>query len=186
MKPIATAVLCVLLCLPVFAALEAGEGPTPAPRVDVSTLTCTAISKCTNEPPAGEGAAFLTYKRLPITVMGSRGEGPVRMDVAPSFSAEPSPIVYLRLARAYQKLAADLAAANKPLWQELRHTDGRPLAAELDERVLRLHGLARIVYQEVGFRAQCDAQSRFNHQRDALRLAVDGVAGDGGAMQRPR
>jgi hypothetical protein len=90
-------------------------------------------------------------KRLPITVMGSRGEGPVRMDVAPSFSAEPSPIVYLRLARAYQKLAADLAAANKPLWQELRDTEGRPLAAELDERVLRLHGLARIVYQEVGF-----------------------------------
>jgi hypothetical protein len=39
MKPIATAVLCVLLCFPVFAAPEAGEGPTPAPRVDVSTLT---------------------------------------------------------------------------------------------------------------------------------------------------
>jgi HEAT repeats len=90
-------------------------------------------------------------KRLPVMVMGSRGEGPIRMDVAPSFSAEPSPVVYLRLARAYQKLAADLAAANNPLWQSLRDNDGRPLAPQLDERVLRLHGLARIVYQEVGF-----------------------------------
>lgn len=90
-------------------------------------------------------------KRLPVMVMGMRGEGPIRMDVAPSFSAEPSAIVYLRLARAYQKLAADLAAANLPLWQSLRDSDGRPLAAQLDERVLRLHGLARIVYQEVGF-----------------------------------
>jgi hypothetical protein len=90
-------------------------------------------------------------KRLPILVMGIRGEGPIRMDVAPSFSAEPSPVVYLRLARAYQKLATDLAAANLPLWQALRDSDGRPLAAQLDERVLRLHGLARIVYQEVGY-----------------------------------
>jgi hypothetical protein len=90
-------------------------------------------------------------KRLPLIVMGNRGEGPIRLDVAPSFSAEPSPIVYLRLARAYQKLATDLAAANHPLWQSLRDADGRPLATELDERVLRLHGLARIVYQEVGF-----------------------------------
>jgi hypothetical protein len=90
-------------------------------------------------------------KRLPMSVAGSRGEGPLRLDVAPSFSAEPSPIVYLRLARAYQKLAADLAGANNPLWQSLRDSDGRPLAAQLDERVLRLHGLARIVYQEVGF-----------------------------------
>ena len=30
-------------------------------------------------------------KRLPMSVAGSRGEGPIRMDVAPSFSAEPSP-----------------------------------------------------------------------------------------------
>jgi hypothetical protein len=90
-------------------------------------------------------------KRLPIMVAGSRGEGPIRLDVAPSFSAEPSPVVYLRLARAYQKLAADLAAVDNTLWQSLRDLDGRPLAAQLDERVLRLHGLARIVYQEVGF-----------------------------------
>ena len=90
-------------------------------------------------------------KRLPVIVMGMRGEGPLRLDVAPSFSAEPSPVVYLRLARAYQKLAADLAAANNPLWQSLRDSDGRPLAAQFEERVLRLHGLARIVYQEVGF-----------------------------------
>jgi hypothetical protein len=115
-------------------------------------------------------------KRLPVIVMGNRGEGPIRLDVAPSFSAEPSPIVYLRLARAYQKLAADLATANYPLWQSLRNADGRPLATELDERVLRLHGLARIVYQEVGFSLPEAASDQAVDPNAAAKAAADWLA----------
>ena len=115
-------------------------------------------------------------KRLPVIVMGNRGEGPIRLDVAPSFSAEPSPIVYLRLARAYQKLAADLTAANYPLWQALRDADGRPLATELDERVLRLHGLARIVYQEVGVSPPEAASDQEIDPNAAAKVATDWLA----------
>jgi hypothetical protein len=133
-------------------ALETLAAPVKAPEQHKLQLSAEYQQRWQRAFAAGfaEGRSGFV-KRLPIMVMGSRGEGPIRMDVAPSFSAEPSPIVYLRLARAYQKLAADLAAANNPLWQSLRDNDGRPLAAQLDERVLRLHGLARIVYQEVGF-----------------------------------
>jgi hypothetical protein len=133
-------------------ALETLAAPGKAPECHKLQLSAGYQKRWQRTFAAGftEGRSGFV-KRLPISVMGNRGEGPIRVDVAPSFSAEPSPIVYLRLARAYQKLAADLAAANHPLWQSLRDADGRPLAAQLDERILRLHGLARIVYQEVGF-----------------------------------
>jgi hypothetical protein len=133
-------------------ALETLAAPGKAPEQHKLKLSDEYLKRWQRAFAAGftEGRSGFV-KRLPITVMGMRGEGPIRLDVAPSFSAEPSPAVYLRLARAYQKLAADLAAANNPLWQSLRDSDGRPLAAQLDERVLRLHGLAHLVYQEVGF-----------------------------------
>jgi hypothetical protein len=133
-------------------ALETLAAPGKAPECHKLQLSADYQKRWQRAFAAGftEGRSGFV-KRLPISVAGNRGEGPIRVDVAPSFSAEPSPIVYLRLARAYQKLAADLAAANQPLWQSLRDADGRPLAAQLDERIHRLHGLARIVYQEVGF-----------------------------------
>ncbi|MCX6878571.1 MAG: HEAT repeat domain-containing protein [Verrucomicrobia bacterium] len=89
-------------------------------------------------------------KRLPITVLGMSDPGTIPLDVAPEFSAEPAPIVYLRLARAYRMLADGLAAANGEIWRELRDADGNPVAAELQRKIERLYGLAAKVYREVG------------------------------------
>jgi hypothetical protein len=155
-------------------ALETLAAPGKAPEHHKLQLSDGYLQRWQRAFAAGfaEGRSGFV-KRLPMSVMGMRGEGPIHLDVAPSFSAEPSPVVYLRLARAYQKLAADLAAANKPLWQSLRDSDGRPLAAQLDERVLRLHGLARIVYQEVGFSPPDEASGQAIDPNAAIAAATD-------------
>jgi hypothetical protein len=94
-------------------------------------------------------------KRLPIVTMGSKMEGEVPVDVAPQFTAEPAPVVYLRLARAYRALERALAVAmGDTPWLQLRDASGAPVASDLRQRADVLYGLALKVYREVGFAPQ--------------------------------
>jgi len=116
-------------------------------------------------------------KRLPMVVMGMRPPGKIALDVAPQFSAEPSPIVYLRLARAYRMLADGLSSADDRWWRELRDEDGQTLAPELERKIQRLYGLAAKVYREVGHPpplSKCEADLDFSTAETA---AADWLAG---------
>ena len=84
-------------------------------------------------------------KRLPITVMGYSESGPLPLEIAPHFTAEPSPIVYLRLSRAYRMAAEGIGRAGKTDFPSLAET-----AENLRAKSTRLLGLASIVYREVG------------------------------------
>ena len=92
-------------------------------------------------------------KRLPIIYEGISGfqSNPV-IEIAPSFIAEPAPIVYLRLARAYRRLEQNLAQAlGSDRWEQLRDASGIIVATALRERIRRHEGLALRCYRELGF-----------------------------------
>lgn len=132
-------------------ALETLAAPGKAPETHKHQLSTDYQRRWQRAFAAGftEGRSGFV-KRLPMTVMGMSDPGPIPLDVAPEFSAEPAPIVYLRLARAYRMLADGLAAANGEIWRDLRDADGNPVAAELQRKIDRLYGLAAKVYREVG------------------------------------
>ena len=132
-------------------ALETLAAPGKAPETHKLQLSTDYQRRWQRAFAAGftEGRSGFV-KRLPMIVMGMSDPGPIQLDVAPEFSAEPAPIVYLRLARAYRLLADGLAAANGEIWRDLRDADGNPVAAELQRKIDRLYGLAAKVYREVG------------------------------------
>ena len=132
-------------------ALETLAAPGKAPETHKLQLSTDYQRRWQRAFAAGftEGRSGFV-KRLPILVMGMSDPGPIPLDVAPEFSAEPAPIVYLRLARAYRMLADGLAAANGEIWRDLRDAAGNPVATELQRKIDRLYGLAAKVYREVG------------------------------------
>ena len=133
-------------------ALETLAAPGKAPETHKLQLSTDYQRRWQRAFAAGftEGRSGFV-KRLRFTTLGCASDpGPIPLDVAPEFSAEPAPIVYLRLARAYRMLADGLAAATGGMWSELRDADGNPVAAGLQRKIDRLYGLAAKVYREVG------------------------------------
>jgi hypothetical protein len=84
-------------------------------------------------------------KRLPTSVACASEDGPVPLEIAPRFTAEPSPVVYLRLSRAYRMLAEGLDRARENEFPGLAETTGN-----LRLKAAQLLGLAAMVYREVG------------------------------------
>ena len=133
-------------------ALETLAAPGKAPETRKLQLSADYQRRWERAFAAGftEGRSGL-IKRFPILTMGGRDPGTIRVDLAPEFTAEPAPVVYLRLARAYRMLDQGLSAAlGEETWLQLRDAADQPLAAGLRQWCDTLHGLALIVYREVG------------------------------------
>lgn len=134
-------------------ALETLAAPQRAPETLKLQLSADYVRRWQRAFAAGfsEGRSGLV-KRLPVICLGITEQGPIPVAVAPEFTAEPAPVVYLRLARAYRALAAGLEQALGPVeWCALRDSQGAGLAAAITARAEVLFGLAACTYAEVGF-----------------------------------
>lgn len=134
-------------------ALETLAAPRLAPEAQKLQLTADYLRRWRRAFAAGfsEGRSGLV-KRLPEICAGISEPGPVPVDIAPQFTAEPAPIVYLRLGRAYRALAADLQRSlGAGAWQSLRDAGGAPLAAAVAARADLCFGLGAAVSAELGF-----------------------------------
>ncbi len=127
-------------------ALETLAAPAKAPECHKLQLSTDYERRWQRAFAAGftEGRSGF-IKRLPIISMGGSDTGPIPLDIAPRFTAEPSPIVYLRLSRAYRMLAEGIDGA-----READLPDLAGLTEALRLKSARLLGLAAIVYRETG------------------------------------
>jgi len=134
-------------------ALETLAAPGKAPEFHKLQLSADYQRRWQRMFAAGftEGRSGL-LKRMPILTLGSKVAGEIAVDIAPQFSAEPAPAVYLRLARAYRNLERNLATAiGAEQWRQLSDAAGHSVATDLRQRAEVLYGLAVSVYREVGF-----------------------------------
>ena len=134
-------------------ALETLAAPTKAPEAIKLQLSGDYQRRWQRAFAAGftEGRSGFV-KRMPIPVMGMKCEGDVPVDIAPEFSTEPAPVVYLRMARAYRVLERDLSnIMGRDTWLHVLDAEGQPLADDLRRRSVLLYGLTHKVYREVGF-----------------------------------
>ena len=136
-------------------ALETLAAPNKAPEALKLQLAADYVRRWQRAFAAGftEGRSGFV-KRLPMVTLGSvysEDDWPV-VEVAPRFSAEPAPVVYLRLARAYRLLGRDLESVlGREAWRRLRDGQGNLVAEDLGRRATVLLGLALTVYRELGF-----------------------------------
>lgn len=135
-------------------ALESLAAPEMAPEHRKLQLSTAYAERWQRAFAAGftEGRSSLV-KRLPMIYLGMGPQDPpTRVAVAPEFSAEPVPVLYLRLSRAYRALNGDLDRALGPgRWRTLRDGHGELLATTIERRAQILFGLACLVYREIGF-----------------------------------
>ena len=136
-------------------ALETLAASNKAPEADKLELTADYVCRWERAFAAGftEGRSG-QVKRLPITTMGCADSGDdwPEVNVAPQFTAEPAPVVYLRMARAYRALGKDLTSAlGEAAWKGLRDGQGNLVAADVERRAEILLGLALTGYYEIGF-----------------------------------
>jgi hypothetical protein len=134
-------------------ALESLAAPDRAPERGKLQLTPSYTTRWQRAFAAGftDGRSGIV-KRMPVLTLGMEGVGPVTAEVAPAFSCEPAPAVYLRLARAYRMLAHDLTLAlGDERWRTLTDAQGRSLATAVEERSARLFGIATQSYREIGY-----------------------------------
>jgi hypothetical protein len=135
-------------------ALESLAAPDVAPEHRKLQLSAAYAERWQRAFAAGftEGRSSLV-KRLPVITLGLGPlPPPTRVPVSPEFSAEPAPVLYLRLSRAYRALSADLTSALGPeRWRSLRDEHGEGIAAAMDRRAQVLFGIACLVYHEIGF-----------------------------------
>jgi hypothetical protein len=134
-------------------ALEPLAAPERAPERGKLQLTAAYTARWQTAFAAGftDGRSGIV-KRMPVLTLGGEEVGIVTAEVAPAFSCEPAPAVYLRLARAYRVLAHDLSLAlGDERWRALADSQGQSLATAVEERSARLFGIAAQSYREIGF-----------------------------------
>ncbi len=156
-------------------ALEPLAAPECAPERGKLQLTAAYTTRWQRAFAAGftDGRSSIV-KRMPVVTLGAEAVGPISVQVAPAFSCEPAPAVYLRLARAYRTLAQDLALAmGNERWRALTDAQGQSVAAALDERSARLLGIAVQSYREIGYPLPLHDDER---TIDQAKASADGVA----------
>lgn len=156
-------------------ALETLAAPARAPETDKLQLSLDYRRRWQRAFAAGfsEGRSSLV-KRLPSAALAGSYDGRgAPIEVAPEFTAEPSPVVYLRLARAYRALGTDLEQAlGAEDWRSLRDERGTALADEVARRAQLLVGLAARVYLELGFAMPRNQDETVIDLDAAMRAAV--------------
>ena len=93
-------------------------------------------------------------KHLPVQTLGGRGAFPIKAEIGPEFSVEPTATVYLRLARSYRFLQTALSRVlGEELLRHIRRTPTAPaLDKELSDMALLLYGLYEHLCLEIGQR----------------------------------
>ena len=140
-------------------ALETLAAPHRAPEALKLQLTADYQRRWHRAFAAGftEGRSGM-LKRLPEIYMGLHDVPPLRVEVAPQFTAEPTPSSYVRLSRAYRLLASELEAALGTVdWRGLHDAAGGSLADGLAARADLYVGLAAQVSDELGYPLPKDA-----------------------------
>lgn len=156
-------------------ALEPLAAPDRAPERGKLQLTQSYTTRWQRAFAAGftDGRSGIV-KRMPVMTLGMEDVGPVTAEIAPAFSCEPAPAVYQRLARAYRTMAHDLALAlGDERWRTLTDSQGRLLAAAVEERSARLFGIAVQSYREIGYPLPLTDDERSIDQQGA---AAQGLA----------
>ncbi|MBN8457010.1 MAG: HEAT repeat domain-containing protein [Verrucomicrobia bacterium] len=153
-------------------ALETLAAPAKAPECHKLQLSTDYERRWQRAFAAGftEGRSGF-IKRLPILTLGGSVAGPIPLDIAPRFTAEPSPIVYLRMSRAYRMLAEGIDRARESDYPGLsRITDSLRLKSA------RLLGLASIVYRETGHPIPLTEAESATDRPAAEKSATDWIA----------
>ncbi len=164
-------------------ALETLAVPERAPEKDKLQLKSSYAARWQRTFAAGftDGRSGIV-KRMPEVYLGITAGSDISIQVAPTFTCEPAPVVYLRLARAYRTLNHDLETAfGSERWKATVDAQGNSLSATLTERSTRLFGIAIQCYREIGYPALLSDEERTIDQKNAASLGIawcDGSALD--------